>query len=130
MNVLNVTEQDMLRRKELYNVEGIVKRETIRMEYKVSEKEFRQQILDLAKLFGWHCYFTWNSIHSPAGFLDLVLVRKPWCLFVELKAEKGKLSPKQEEWLGELSCCTGIRVCIWRPSQFDEIVKILKGGVK
>lgn len=92
--------------------------------YKITEREFRQQILDLAKLCGWKCYFTWNSIHSPAGFPDLVLVRKK-IIFAEIKSEKGKLSDAQEIWKGYLIGAHG-EYYTWRPSNWNGIVEILK----
>lgn len=94
----------------------------------ISEKDFRQQVIDLAKLLGWRVYFTWNSLHSPAGFPDLVLVHEErgQLIFAELKSEKGKTTPAQLEWLTALK-----RVCkqvyLWRPSDFEQIQRILEG---
>ncbi len=102
----------------------------------ITEIQFLGQIIDLAHLCGWrvqHQRPAWTNkgyrtpIQGDAGFPDLVLVRPPRCLFVELKSDKGKLSPEQERWLRELSACLGIQVCIWRPSDFDKIVEILRG---
>jgi len=101
----------------------------------LSERDFLSQVIDLAKLFRWKIHHTrpaWSNkgwrtpIQGDTGFPDLVLVRSPKCIIAELKSEKGKLSPNQEQWLRELSECPGICVCVWKPSQFDEIVDILK----
>ncbi len=99
----------------------------------ITEKQFEAQIKDLAKTFGWLYYHTWRSIHSPAGFPDSVLVRPPRLIFAELKSEKGKLSPSQGEWIDVLSACRFseenpilIEVYLWRPSDFDEIVEVLR----
>jgi hypothetical protein len=94
----------------------------------LSEKQFSQQVTDAAKTFGWLVYRTWNSQHSPAGFPDLCMVRLSRIIFAELKSEKGKVSPAQQEWLNALSGHGyHIETYLWRPSQFeDEIVRILR----
>jgi hypothetical protein len=92
----------------------------------LSEKQFTSQIVDLAKLFGWRRYHTWRSINSPAGFPDEVLVRRDRLVFAELKAENGKVSPLQQEWLDDLGRVPGVEVYLWRPSQLDEITGILR----
>lgn len=94
---------------------------------KVTEADLREQIRDLCKLFGWLMYFSWTSLHSPRGFPDLTLVHpeKKRVIFAELKAEKGKLTPYQEQWLEALREC-GQEVYLWRPHDIDEIVEILR----
>jgi len=111
---------------------------------KITEKQFEAQVKDLAKIYGWLYYHTWRSFHSPAGFPDCVLVRPPRLIFAELKAEKGVVSDKQQEWLDTLrGCATPLsftelgnnevliqsitpEVYLWRPAQFDEIAEILR----
>ena len=98
----------------------------------ITEKQFEGQVKDLAKLFGWKYYHTWRSIHSPAGFPDVVMVRPPRLIFAELKSEQGKPSDKQQDWLDILKECQRDfsfrmpEVYLWRPSQFEEIANILR----
>jgi hypothetical protein len=94
----------------------------------ITEKDFRQQILDLAHLLGWKAYFTWNSLHSPAGFPDLVMVHeeKRQLIFAELKSEKGKVTVAQYDWLTALEKVSK-QVYLWKPSDWDYIVKVLEG---
>ena len=102
------------------------------MDRDITEKQFEAQIKDLAKLFGWKYYHTWRSIHSPAGFPDCVMVRNGQLIFAELKSEKGKLTPEQDEWLDALigvakhTNFQEIQVYLWRPHMIEEIVKILR----
>lgn len=91
----------------------------------ITEKDFRQQVLEAAQLLGWQSYFTWNSLHSPSGFPDLVLCRPPRIIFAELKKENGKVSPSQEEWILALGRCTGVESYLWRPSDIDTILEKL-----
>ena len=99
-----------------------------RGELMVTEKEFESQIKDMAKLFGWLYYHTWRSIHSPAGFPDVVMARPPRIIFVELKSFKGKVSGKQSEWLETLGQCPNVEVFLWRAEEesIEEIAEILK----
>ena len=93
-----------------------------------NERAFRKQILELARMLGWDAYFTWTSIHSPAGFPDLVLVRGPRLIFAELKTNAGKTTRHQDKWLYHLSR-TSAEVYLWRPRDFERIVEILQGNV-
>jgi hypothetical protein len=89
-----------------------------------TEKEFQAAVLELAHLRQWRSYHTWISIHSTGGFPDLVLVRRPRLLFVELKRE-GKLpTEKQQAWLDELRAC-GQDARLWTPTDWDEIREAL-----
>lgn len=93
----------------------------------VTERDLREQVRDLCKLFGWKLYFSWTSIHSPRGFPDLVLCNpeQKRVIFAELKSEKGKVSTYQQEWLDTLAAC-GAEVYLWRPGDFEGIVEILR----
>ena len=53
------------------------------------------------------------------------MVRAHTILIVELKSEKGKVKPAQEEWLSALKKAS-ISTYVWRPSDWDEIVEILR----
>ena len=91
----------------------------------LSETEFRdKQIIPLAVLQGWTCYFTWRSDHSPRGWVDLVLIRPPRALFRELKRDTGRATPAQRECLARLQAC-GLDAAIWRPRDWATIVHTL-----
>jgi hypothetical protein len=96
----------------------------------MNETEFRNMVVKAAKLCGWKVYFTWNSIHSPAGYLDLTMLRSSELLVVELKTDKGVVTPSQQKWIDAwvLFCqhSHNTHVYVWRPSQWDEIETILQ----
>lgn len=92
----------------------------------LTEKQFEAQIKEIAKLFDWRYYHTWRSIHSPAGYPDVCMVRLSRIIYAELKSEKGKVSQKQQEWLDDLLATGKVEVYLWKPSQFEEIVEILR----
>lgn len=84
---------------------------------KWSEEQLQNHVILTAKALGWIHYHTFSSRRSPVGFPDLVLVHpeKKICLVRELKAEKGRFRPMQQEWLAGLES-TGIDAGVWRPS--------------
>jgi hypothetical protein len=94
---------------------------------KVSEKAFMQQVRDLARLRGWLCYHTHDSRRSEPGFPDLVLLKPPLLLFVELKRDGEAPTKAQERWLGSLSGVARVSVQVWSPQDWDEVVATLHG---
>lgn len=91
----------------------------------VTEKEFQEQVVTLARLQGWRHYHTFDSRRSPFGFPDLVLVRGGRIIFAEIKAERGKLTPQQIEWLNDLEANGHVDVFCWKPSDWPEVEKVL-----
>jgi hypothetical protein len=102
----------------------------------ISERDFTDQILDLAKLLGWtRAHFrpamTKHGWRTPVqgdgvGFPDLILVRPPRLIAAELKTKVGKLRPEQTAWLDLLRACPGVEVHVWRPADFDDITATLR----
>jgi VRR-NUC domain len=61
------------------------------------------------------------------GFPDLLLCRGSVLIAAELKTDKGQLTAEQEQWL-EAFRAAGIPAFVWRPSQWDQIEAVLRGG--
>ena len=90
----------------------------------LTEKQWQQQVVSLARQTGWNrIYHTHDSRRSAHGFPDLVLVRDR-VIFAELKTEKGKLSDAQQAWLDALRAA-GAEAYIWRPSDLEQVAQIL-----
>ena len=92
---------------------------------RLTEKAWQGQVLTLARMFGWRAYHTYDSRRCVAGFPDLVLVRRPRVLFVELKTDRGRLSQSQREWLDALRDCH-VEVYVWRPADVERVTEILR----
>jgi len=87
----------------------------------VTEKQFSQAVVQLAGYCGWKVYRTWLPIHSPAGFPDLILVRGPEMLCIELKRNGRKPTPAQEDWLNALQHVETVNAFCWKPEHWSLI---------
>lgn len=90
----------------------------------LSEKDFQAQIVALAKVCGWKVFHQFDSRRSEPGWPDLVLLRPQVALFVEVKRQNGRLTKAQRGTLDLLRDC-GNLVDVWRPSDWDSIVRVL-----
>lgn len=106
----------------------------------INEASLQRQVIDLAHIYRWKVahfrgtriqrrdgsvYYATPVQADGAGFPDLILVRGERIVAVELKSARGRLSEDQEIWLGLLERA-GCETFTWRPSQWTEIVEILK----
>lgn len=91
----------------------------------ITEAQFQKQVLQAARTFGFLSYHTRYSIGSTRGFPDLVLVKPPRVIFIELKTEAGNTSSYQDEWIEQLRDCPGVECYLWRPSDLEDAIEIL-----
>jgi hypothetical protein len=92
----------------------------------MSEAELQECVIATAHLFGWRvAHFraaqTKHGWRTPVaadgkGFPDCVLVRDR-VIFAELKAERGRTSPEQLDWLAALANANAEQY-VWRPSDW------------
>lgn len=90
------------------------------------EKVFQAQILHEAKGWGWRAYHVTVAWRSEAGWLDLLMLRRCRLVVAELKTVRGKLTPKQREWLmawWESGRCEG--PFVWDPLYWHQIDRVL-----
>lgn len=112
---------------------------TNRLAPHITERQFTETVIELAKLHGWKvAHFrtsmdrgVWRTaMAGDIGFPDLVLARKGVVIFAELKSERGRLSPHQKAWLDALDPAPVIpgyvRAEVWRPSDIEEIKAVLR----
>ena len=103
----------------------------------ITEKVWTAQVIEVAHMFGYLVAHFRPAINrrghwqtpvqaDGAGFPDLVLCKPGRNVkFVELKTERGKLSPAQERWLNDLRLA-GQEVYVWRPSDWNKAVEVLR----
>src|SRR5439155_26623880 len=100
-----------------------------------SESMFLDSVVALARLRGWMLYHprparradgSWRTaMIGHTGYPDLTLVRDGRLLFVELKAEAGRVRDDQRIWLELLGECPRVESHVWRPAQWAEIERVL-----
>jgi hypothetical protein len=93
----------------------------------VPEKEFQKWMQDYAGSQQWKWHHVFHPKYAPAGFPDLVLMRPPELMFIELKSHStyAKVSASQLEWLNGLEACN-VEAHLWTPSDIPEILVRLK----
>lgn len=106
----------------------------------MSEKEFQNQVMDMAKDLDWMRMHTrpamrqsggWSTpIQGEKGWPDIVLVRGPRMILAELKSESGRLSDEQRAWgerLRHVADASGgaLIYAVWRPSDLQQIAELL-----
>lgn len=92
---------------------------------RMTEAHWQRQVVAYAELMKWRAYHTHDSRRSNPGFPDLVLVRRPRVVWVELKADRGRLTSDQRDWLDDLRAC-GQEVFVWRPNDWPIVEKVLR----
>ena len=102
------------------------------------EKEFAAQVEALASYRGYMYYHTHRSQNSAAGWPDYVFVKlepEPRFIIAELKTDDLKVSqPSFDQWMwlyvlqhiGRPWGPMDFDTYLWRPSDWDEIVTILR----
>lgn len=118
---------------------------------KVSEAAFQAQVIALARLCGWLVHHSRPALRrsgrvstpvaGDVGLPDLVLARGGVVLFVELKAEAGRVAPAQRAWARAITGAQVVPegVVVWaagrrvgyvlaRPSHFEVQHSVLRRG--
>lgn len=109
----------------------------------MSEVDFTESLMAEAEAEGWRVYhipdWMWKVAFGAwkawgprrgrtwprKGFPDLVLLRPPEILFVEVKAAGGRVEPPQRLWLDELAEC-GLETAVWKPKDLGVARERLK----
>ena len=96
----------------------------------VTEADFASAIVQLARLQGWFVFYVPDSRRSPAGWPDLTMLKRfgdtTRFICAEIKTQRGRLNAAQRRCLDLLKGCPGIEVYVWRPEDFDRVVKVLE----
>ena len=83
----------------------------------MTEAELQQAVIEMAAVYGVRVYHTHDSRRSAPGFPDLVLTGR-FTEFWELKAEKGRVSVAQREWIDALKA-SGQQAHVFRPRDWN-----------
>ena len=92
----------------------------------LTEAQLQAAVIDIAERFGWYVYHTHDSRRSQKGWPDIVAVKPPRVLFIELKTARGRVRPEQAHVLKLLSRCDTIASGIIRPDDLDALIERLR----
>ena len=93
----------------------------------LKEKDFQARVVQYARLRGWRVMHHWNSMHSPAGWPDLFMVKDGRALAIELKVGKNLPTTAQLRWLDALDALPGVRACVIWSEDEDMLYRLLDG---
>ena len=108
-----------------------------RLPKKLKERDFQDQILRLAKTYGWRVAHFRTSQQGDRwltavgadgkGWPDLTLVHECGIFFREIKTDAGRLSLEQKQWGADLEAAGG-DWAVWKPEDWPEIIIFLSDG--
>lgn len=113
-------------------------RQLTRLADVMSEREWQEQVIDVAHMHGWMvAHFRRVTIKNGghttpvqadgAGYPDLTMAHPVGgVIFVELKAAKGRLTEEQKRWRDQLQAA-GARWYVWKPRDWNTVVGVLSG---
>lgn len=105
----------------------------------MSEADLQRTITDACEAMGllWyhapdprkcpHCGFV-NRLDHNAGFPDLVIVQPPFIRWWELKAQRGRVSADQQQWLDDVVGCDCMDSRTIKPVDLDDALSALTEG--
>lgn len=93
----------------------------------MTEKALQEAVIEAAGYLGYRVYHTHDSRRSEPGFPDLIALRERdgRRFAIELKTERGEVSPAQADWLTAFSRC-GIPAFVVRPKDLDWLLETLR----
>lgn len=107
---------------------------------RMTEGQWQKQVIQYATMMRWRVWHD-NATNAPrrcpscgearrlprnrSGLPDLILVRRPRVVWVELKADRGRLTDEQAAWLGDLRA-SGQEVYLWRPNDWPVVERVLR----
>lgn len=109
----------------------------------MTEDQLKGAVIDLAEANGWLVYSIRRSDQARVqgrrktgeGFPDLLMVHpvRGSMLAVELKSERGKVTPQQVRWLEAFGTVRHVSPGVWRPEhwlsgQVEDVLRFRPGA--
>lgn len=94
---------------------------------RATERQLQRMVEEALRWSGYCTYHTYLSVRSAKGYPDITAAKpgRP-ILFIELKAERGRLTPAQEHWGAVLSAVPGVVYRVVRPRDWDALMALLQ----
>jgi hypothetical protein len=108
---------------------------------KLSERGWQQDVLKLARMFGWrwwhdvatnapracrHCKKPLSLPRNDAGWPDLFMVRGDTLIVAELKSDRNYPTADQRAWLDAFRNVRRIVVVVWKPRDAQKVAEVLR----
>jgi hypothetical protein len=88
----------------------------------MSEDDLLTAVMDLLRVYRWMAWHVRNSkagvVQGDPGFPDILACRPPRLMAIELKTEKGVLTPLQNVWAAAMKQSPGVEYHVFRPSDY------------
>lgn len=100
----------------------------------ISERDMQDAIRVAALRNGWAFYHTNRSDRSDPGFPDCVCYKDRVLVIFELKAQKGRVSAAQKNWIDRFNDLPNCTSAIVRPEpkegemSYDDALELLAAG--
>lgn len=103
----------------------------------MKEAEFAKRIEETCNYLHLRWHHETDSRKSKAGFPDYCIVGN-FVLFLEIKSDKGVVSPQQEAWIRDLAAAenpdahnvAGVRAYVAYPRDWERVLRDLKEMAK
>lgn len=108
----------------------------------IRERDFQRTVMDAARTFGWRslhedaparrCHNCGTHVRAvrQSDHPDLELVRGPQLLYLELKSEKGVVTPGQQSAIDALKQVRYVAADIVRPKDWPDVEDVLKRALR
>lgn len=100
-----------------------------------SEAAFLKKTMLLFRAFGWRCSHAWQRpakgrfvTPTNPGFPDLVCLRPPVLVVLELKSLSGVATPEQRIWINGFQSVPGVEAFVVNPADWPQIVNLARDG--
>lgn len=91
----------------------------------MSEADLQESVRKAALSLGWRFYHPWDTRNSEEGWPDCFVLRGSRVMVIELKTEKGEVTPAQREYLTAF-VDAHIEAWVVRPSDMDWLLEKLR----
>lgn len=100
----------------------------------MKEAEFAKRIEDTLNMLHLRWHHETDSRKSKAGFPDYCIVGPGGVMFLEIKADKGRVTPQQQAWVDDLAAAGAVEgerglvvtAYVAYPQDWDRVLADLK----
>jgi hypothetical protein len=96
----------------------------------MTEDQLLTAAVEALTIFGWRWTHPRRSDKAltmgDPGLPDIIAVKPPDLLFVEVKSHAGRLSEAQSAWMADIRNCPAVGYFLLRPDTLDTFIRLLQ----